>query len=379
MKRVYDIMARILFVVTEDWALISHRLHLVKAAIAAGHNVGLATSFSLHEDMLKALGVTTFDWVLVRSSLNPFSEIASIWRLRQIIKIFQPDIVHAVAQKPVLYTGFLKRLGCRFGFVAALGGVGFIFESSSLKAKLLRPLISKLLKFCLTGENTKFILQNPDNIRLFESLGIVKKGFAKLIRGSGVELDHFKVTELPDCSPIVILPARMLWDKGVAEFVNAAKSIKAKNINAEFVLVGDIDKHNPAMVSQGQIDEWVSQKIVSHWERQNDMALVYSKTTITCLPSYHEGLPKVLLEAASCGRPIVAFDVAGSREIVDNGTNGFLVPFKDQDKLEDVLITLISDRQLCEKMGRAGRRMVEAEFSDRRVNRQTFKIWYEVI
>ena len=372
-------MARILFVITEDWALISHRLHLVKAAIAEGHKVALATRFSIHEDMLRELGVMTFHWGLVRRSLNPIGELASILTLRHIIKSFQPDLVHAVAQKPVLYSGILKRLGGKFGFVAALGGIGFIFTSPVLKAKLLRPFISRLLQFCLAGKNTRFILQNPDNICLFETLGIVKTGFTKLVRGSGVEIDQYRPSALPNGVPVIILPARMLWDKGVAEFVNAARSIKEKGFKAEFVLVGDIDRHNSASVRQSQIDEWVSLKIVNHLSRHDHMASIYPETTITCLPSYHEGLPKVLLEAASCARPVIAFDVAGSREIVKDGKNGFLVPFKDQNRLEAALITLITDRQLCKKMGRAGRKMVEAEFSDRHINRQTFDIWDEVL
>ena len=372
-------MASILFVITEDWALISHRLHLVKEAIAKGHDVALAARFSKHEDSLNKLGVTTFQWGLVRRSTTPLGEIASILKLRHIIKTFQPDMVFAVAQKPVLYCGILKRFGGRFGFVAALGGLGFIFNSAALQAKLLRPFIARLLWFSLAGKNTRFILQNPDNVSLFENLGIVKKGFTKLIRGSGVEIDVYKPSALPTGVPIIILPARMLWDKGVAEFVKAAQSIKEKGFKAEFVLVGDIDRHNPASVSQSQIDEWVSLKIVNHISRQEDMASVYSETTITCLPSYHEGLPKVLLEAASCARPIVAFDVAGAREIVKDRENGFLVPFKDQNSLEKALIALITNRELCEKMGCAGRELVEAEFSDKYINCQTFDVWDEVL
>ena len=372
-------MARILFVITEDWALISHRLHLIKAAISEGHEVALATHFSTHEDMLKRLGVTTFHWGLVRRSLNPFSEIVSIIKLKQIINCLQPDLVHAVAQKPVLYSGFIKRLGGKFGFVAALGGIGFIFTSPTVKAKLLRPFIGRALRFCLSGSKTRFILQNPDNVSLFERLGIVKKGATKLVRGSGVEIDQFVPSPIPEGVPVIILPARMLWDKGVAEFIAAAKSLKEKNIDAEFVLVGDVDPHNPASVSQSQIDEWVSQNIVTQRKRQANMTAIYPETTITCLPSYHEGLPKVLLEAASCARPVVAFDVAGSREIVQDGKNGFLVPFRDQMQLEQALMTLITDKALSIRMGKAGRKLVEAEFSDRHINRQTFDIWNEVL
>lgn len=372
-------MARILFVITEDWALITHRLHLVKEAIAEGHDVGLATRFSKHEDMLKRLGILTFHWNMLRGSLNPIAEIASLLELRNIVKKFKPNLIHAVAQKPVLYSGILKRFDGNFGFVAALGGVGFIFTSDSIKAKLLRPLISKLLRYCLGGKKTQFILQNRDNIRLFEDLGIVETGFTKLVSGSGVEIDLYKPTDLPKGTPVIILPARMLWDKGVAEFVSAAKAIKEKGIAAEFILVGDIDNQNSNSVKQSHIDKWVLQKIILHWSRQDDMVSVYAKSSIVCLPSYHEGLPKVLLEAASCGRPIIAFDVPGSREIVKDRENGFLVPFKDSCGLEAALIALITNRELCKTMGKVGRQIVESDFVDTHINRKTFDIWREIL
>ena len=372
-------MARILFVITEDWALLSHRLHLVKAAMAAGHQVGLATRFSRHEEMLASLGVETYHWRLSRKSLNPFSELKSLFSLHHIILDFQPDLVHAVSQKPVLYTGVLKRLGGRFGFVAALGGIGYIFSSSALKARLLRPAISLVLRFALSGKKTAFILQNQDNISLFEKLRIVHVGQTKLLRGSGVEISLYKPSPLPEGITKIILPARMLWDKGVAEFIAAARRIKAQNIAAEFILVGDVDTHNAASVTQSQIDEWVENGIVQQWGRRDDMPQIYPSIHIVCLPSYHEGLPKVLMEAASCGRPVIAFDVPGSREIVQDGVNGFLVPFQDQNSLENALLNLIHNRALCTEMGREGRKLVEEEFSDARINQQTFNIWAEVL
>ena len=372
-------MARILFVITEDWALISHRLHLVKAAIAKGHEVALATRFSQHEDMLKSLGVTTFPWDISRKSLNPLRELQCLFALHRIILEFKPELVHAVAQKPVLYSGILSRVQGGFAFVAALGGIGYIFNSTELQARLLRPFISRILRFVLKGEKTAFILQNKDNIVLFEKLGIVGVAQAKLVRGSGVEVATFFPSPLPGGVPKVILPARMLRDKGVEEFVEAARTIKAQCIEAEFILVGDVDRHNPASVSQSEIDMWVSEGIVKQWGRRDDMPQIYHSAHIVCLPSYHEGLPKVLMEAASCARPVIAFDVPGSREIVKDGINGFLVQFREQAGLEAVLIKLINDVDTCKQMGLAGRKIVEAEFSDVLINQQVFSIWEEVL
>lgn len=371
-------MTKILFVITEDWALISHRLHLVSAAVSNGYDVAVATKFSSYQNLIDDTGARTFNWNLERKTINPLKQLKSILELCNIIIQFKPDIVHAVAHKPVLYCGLLKRLGLDFSFVAALGGVGFIFTSNKLFARLLRPIISLLLRFCLNGKKTKFILQNTENIELFDNLKIMRAAKVKLVRGSGVEIDKFKPVGLPKGSPIIIFPARMLWDKGVEEFVSSAKFIKKMGMEAKFILVGDIDIHNSASVKQSQINEWVSKGIVEHWKRQLDMVKIYEKATIVCLPSYHEGLPKVLLEAAACARPVVAFDVAGSREIVIDHHNGFLVPFKSQEKLNNALIELLKSKSLCEKLGIAGRKLVEENFSDKIINQKIFKIWEEV-
>jgi glycosyltransferase involved in cell wall biosynthesis len=197
------------------------------------------------------------------------------------------------------------------------------------------------------------------------------------VRGAGVEIEKYCPSPIPKGVPMIILPARMLWDKGVAEFVRAARRIKAQGVNARFTLVGDIDQHNPVTVTQHQIDQWVEEGVVEQWGRRDDMDKVYPQASIVCLPSYNEGMPKVLLEAASCARPLVAFDVSGCREIVRDGVNGFLVNFGDETALETAIVKLIKDRSLCKKMGVNGREIVEQEFSGEMINAQTFGIWNE--
>ena len=197
------------------------------------------------------------------------------------------------------------------------------------------------------------------------------------MRGAGVEIEKYCPSPIPQGVPMIILPARMLWDKGVAEFVRVARRIKARGVDARFTLVGDIDQHNPASVTQYQIDQWVEEGVVEQWGRRDDMDTVYPQASIVCLPSYNEGMPKVLLEAASCARPIVTFDVSGCREIVSDCVNGFLVNFGDETALETAIVTLIKDRSLCKKMGVNGRKIVEQEFSGEMINAQTFGIWNE--
>lgn len=372
-------MKRILFVISEDWAFISHRLHLADAAIKAGYEVGLLTRVTRHRDMLEARGIRLFHWDLKRGSLNIFSEMGTVLQAAKLFRHWQPYLIHAVAQKPILYAGIVGKLAYHCPRVSAMGGIGFIFSSQSAKARLLRPLISRLLRWAINGNNTRLILQNDDDIALLTKLGVAQSRTVRRIRGSGVEIDDFIPSPLPKSTPMVILPARLLWDKGVGEFVRVAERIKAKGINARFVLVGDPDPQNSASIPEHQVQEWVDSGSVECWGRRDDMSDIYPQSSIVCLPSYREGLPKVLLEGASCARPIVAFDVPGCREIVRNGINGFLVPFGDETKLEEALIELVQDPKLCTMMGKAGRKVVESEFSQKIIAAETFAVWDEVI
>lgn len=370
---------RILFVITEDWALISHRLHLVKAAIEAGYEVALAAKVSKYRKTLENKGIKIFEWNLSRGSLNPLKEINAIFSLVKILSIFKPNIIHAVAQKPVIYSGLARKIYNKASFVGTLGGVGFVFTSQSLKAKLLKPIVIFLLKYVLSGNKIRLILQNQENIVTIKKLGIIDSKNIQLVRGAGVEIEKFLPSQIPENIPTVILPGRLLWDKGVAEFIRIAKRIKARNIKSRFVLVGNNDPENPECVPQAKIDKWVSSGIVEHWGRCDNMETIYQKISIVCLPSYNEGLPKVLLEAASCSRPAVAFNVPGCREVIENKVNGFLVEFGNENELEKVLIKLINNKKLCDQMGKNGRNIVEREFSSKIINTQTFNIWKEII
>ena len=369
---------KVLFVISEDWALISHRLHLVDEAILKGYEVGLATHITKYHDLLESHGIKVFHWRLNRKSLNPFLEIKSFLALCYILWLFKPNIIHAVAKKPVIYAGLARMIFTKASFVSALGGVGFIFNSKTLKAKILKPIIKLLLKLSLLGNRTRLIIQNKDNLKVVQNLGILDNNYIRLIKGAGVEIDKFTPSPIPNGIPIVILPARMLWDKGVNEFVKVAKRIKARGIKSLFVLVGDIDFHNPETIEQKQIDKWVASGVVKQWNRRNDIEKVYRQASIVCLPSYNEGLPKVLIEAGSCSRPVVAFDVPGCREVIKNGVNGYLVEFGNEDALETAIINLIKDKELRIKMGKKGRKIVEANFSSKIINTQTFNIWNEV-
>lgn len=372
-------MARIMFVVTEDWALITHRLHLVKSAILEGNQVSVVARVTRHKSEIEALGARFYDWSLFRGSLNVLKELRPIFELKAFIQDFNPEIIHAVALKPIIYSGLICKKFKDIQFVAALGGIGFVFTSRKLKARILRQPVRLLLRYILKNARSVLILQNRDNIKAFEELRIVDPGTTILVRGSGVEIKKFRPSTFSKGIPTAILPARMLKDKGVYEFVEVASRIKLQGVRSRFILVGDVDADNPESLKIEQIEKWVSLGIVEHWGRVNSMVDIYKQATIVCLPSYAEGLPKVLLEAASCSRPVVAFDVPGCREIVKHNFNGKLVPLHDISELENSVLELLLDPKKCLLMGKNGRGLVEKEFSDVLINSKIFDVWKEML
>jgi glycosyltransferase involved in cell wall biosynthesis len=223
------------------------------------------------------------------------------------------------------------------------------------------------------------IIQNTDYYNALIAQRIVKATNARLIRGSGVDVDAFKPSPEPAGVPIVVLPARLLWDKGVGEFVAAARLLKARGLEARFALVGDRDAQNPAAVPQATIDAWRAEGAVELWGWRNDMAQVYHDCHIVCLPSYREGFPKVLLEAAACARPLVSTDVEGCREAVAQGKSGWLVPVRDATALADALASLLEDRARRAAFGNAARTIVVGELSLPVVIERTLAVYCEVL
>jgi len=367
-------------VVSEDWYFVSHRLHLAKSAIDAGYQVGLLSHFTQHKSLIESSGITVFDWSLDRQSRNPILEVKALREVFSTISDFKPDIIHSVAIKPVVYSAIVSKWYPTGANVCALGGLGYIFSSTKISARLLRPFVIMVFRWALKSQQLRLILQNPDDKATVLEANIIEENRIRLIRGAGVDTSSFSPQPEESEFPIVVLPARMLWDKGVGVFIECAQYFKKTGKSARFVLVGEPDTHNPECVPLKQLKEWNDKGIVEWWGRRDDMPNVFHKSSIVCLPTtYGEGLPKALLEAASCGRPIVTYDVAGCREIVKDGLNGFLVPFKDKTELINALHKLLDEPGLRAQMGRLGRELVLKEFSQERVAADTKKVWDEVI
>jgi len=371
-------MKKLLFLVAEDGYFCSHRLNLGKAALKAGFEVALATRCKHHLKDIQDAGIQVFPLMhFSRGSLNPITQLQSIFELIKIYKTFKPDIVHHVAMKPVLLGSLVARW-CRVPkIINALGGLGYLFTGdNNLKKTILRTIICRLFKFIFSRPSSILILQNQDDLQTLSNLNCVPPNQVVIIPGAGVDINQYPETPFPPEPPVIVTCiSRMLWSKGIGELVDAAKILQEKKILVEVNLYGAPDMENPDSIPEAQLQAWHNSQIIQ-WKGETDnTALAYSQCHIAVLPSYREGLPKSLLEAASCGRPIVTTDVPGCRSVVVDGENGLLVPAKDSQTLAKALETLIQNQTLRAQMGKLGRERVEKFFRDDLIHEQTLKLY----
>ena len=370
---------RILFVVNVDWFFLSHRLPIARAARDRGAEVWVAAAPTGQEGLIAEEGFHFVPISLRRGGRGIGQEIRTLHVISRILADVKPDLVHNVTIKPVLYTSLVARFLGKPAIVNAISGLGYTFISSGVKARILRGALWLPYKVALSGERVRVIFQNPDDIEAFVGRGWVERPRTALIRGSGVDVELFRDAPEPPGAPVVMLASRMLKDKGVVEFVDAARLLRKWKVNCRVVLVGEPDPGNPATVTTEELSSWVSEGIVEWWGQRAEMEKVLPLAAIVTLPSYREGLPKVLQEAASVGRPIVATDVPGCREAVHEGENGYLVPPQDHVRLAEAIRRLAEDPGLRARMGANSRRMAIEEFRIERVVESTLAVYDELL
>lgn len=377
--RVPKLNGRILYFVNDAPFFLSHRLPIARAARDAGIEVHVATPSHPAVEEIRGEGFVHHAVAISRWGANPFREIASLLAIARILHRVRPDILHNVTIKPVLY-GSLAARSCRsLAVVNALSGLGTVFIHNGKRASIRRFVVVWLYRRLLKRRDVYTIFQNRDDYRTFLHEEIVVDDQAVIIAGSGVDLNRFRATPLPAGKPIVVLASRMLWDKGVGEFVRAAEYLRSRGVAARFVLVGESEQGNPVSVPETQLEDWRRKDLVEWWGRREDMPKVFEQAYAVCLPSYREGLPKVLLEAAACGRPIVATDVPGCREVVRHGFNGLIVPERDSKSLANAISELLSDRSRSQAMGDNGRRIVETELNLEIVVQRTLRLYERLL
>lgn len=372
---------KLLFLVTEDWYFCSHRLPLAVAAQEAGFDVVVATRVNQHAEVITEAGLKLVPLKRMRRSGKlPLWELASLGELWRIYRHEKPDLVHHVGLKPVVYGSLVSRLVGVRRVVNALAGLGFVFSSNRLFAKILRPAFRCVFSFLLKGRHWRIIVQNNGDFEVLTRAVGIASADVRLIRGAGVDLRLY--TEQPPTvqPPLVVLIARMLWDKGVGDFVEAATQIRMAGVDARFALVGIPDPENPTSVSQRKLQAWHDSGHVEWWGYRNDIPTVLAMASVACLPTFYgEGVPKALIEAMASSRAIVTTDIPGCRELVARGGNGILVAPRDVASLSNALELLIRNPELCRRMGMAGRQIVEQCLSLDIVLKETLALYSELV
>ena len=329
---------------------------------------------------LKREGFTVIPWHIKRGSLNPFREIYALVQVFAAYRRTRPDLVHHIALKPIVYGGFAALLCRDVPSVNTVAGLGHVFTSESRRMHVLRRVLLNLFRRVLKRKSAITAFQNIENRDFLVEAGVVSEEQAVVIRGSGVNVREFVPRPEPKGIPVVVMASRMLWEKGVGEFVAAAKIMRGQGVSARFVIVGESDAANPASIPEAQLLVWEKSGTVEWWRLRNDMPEVFAQSNLFCYPSYYgEGVPRVLIEAAACGRAIVTADVPGCRDVVHDGYNGLLVPARNAEALAHALDTLLKDPVLRAHMGARGREIAVQDFSEELVIEKTLAVYRELL
>jgi glycosyltransferase involved in cell wall biosynthesis len=368
---------RLLFVVTEDWFFLSHRLPMARAARDAGFEIHVATNVADGAAAIAHEGFVLHPTRFARGKLAPLETLASIRALRRLHRELNPDLVHHVALQPTIL-GSLAALGLPVARVNAITGLGYSFISETRKARIVRGVIGRLLRFLVDRPRSVALVQNPDDRALLQGLGIATERIA-LIPGSGVDVDRLVPTPEPP-GPITLgFVGRLLDDKGIRVLVAAHRLLRAKGLAIDLLIAGTPDPANPASVPQVEAEAWGREAGVTWLGHVNDIATVWARAHIAVLPSRREGLPKSLLEAAACGRPMVATDVPGCREIAIAWQTGLLVAPDGPGALATAIEMLAETPDMRVRFGQAARRLAEERFASAAIGRAVVELYRRVL
>lgn len=376
-----DNQRRIHFVVNDSWFFASHRLPIAVAAIENGNEVHLSAVADHTSDAIAQKGVVFHPWSLHPRSRNPLKEIQSFVSLYRSVKNSNPDILHLVTVKSVLYGGIIARILNVRSVVFAISGRGYIYSTENGSTNLLKNLTNSLYRFALSHRNSTVIVQNTTDQNFFVDNKLAPLNRIRLIPGSGVDLATYNVKPNPKKSelPLILFASRMLWDKGVDDFVTAAKMINKNGIRAKFVLAGTADPNNPRSVPLAWLEALPEHDGIKWIGHCDDMADLIAQSSVVVLPSrYGEGVPKILIEAAAIGRPIVTTDWPGCNDAVRHEYNGLLSTPGDIKSLTENINKLIENQDLRCKFGKNSRTLAESTFSIENVIEQTLNIYDEL-
>ena len=371
-------MSKVILAANTDWYLYNFRLSLARYLREHGLEVVLVSPPGRYAEHLSNSGFRWLPWQLGRQTLTPWTEASAFLALQRIYRQEKPQLVHHFTIKPVLYGTLTARRLHVPAVVNSITGLGYVFLSQETKTRLLRLIVTTAYRAAFKHPNNAAIFENETDRQVFLRLGLLPAERAVVIEGVGVDAERFTPTQEPQGTPLVVLPARMLWDKGVGTLVEAARLLQPR-LPVRIALVGEPDPGNPANIDETKLRAWTQEGLVEWWGWRADMPAVFAQSTLVTLPSLGEGVPTVLLEAAASGRAIVATDVPGCRDVVKQGVNGLLVPAQDAPALAEALYQLLTDPGLRGRMGAAGRQMILDRFTTARVNPATFDVYRSLI
>ncbi|HLU02453.1 MAG TPA: glycosyltransferase family 4 protein [Advenella sp.] len=355
----------LMFVVNNPAFFLSHRLPIALAAKEQGYEVSVATMDGAAVQAITSHGLTHHVLPMSRSGMNPLAELRTLYAIYRLLRRERPDIVHLVTIKPVLYGGIAARLAGVKGVVSAISGLGFIFTRERKGIDWVRLITQQLYRFALGHRNSRVIFQNGNDRDILSGIGAVRSDQVVMIRGSGVDLEKYAAVPEPPLPVTIIFVARLLRDKGVIEYVDAAGMSRRDGKPYRWLVVGNPDPGNPASVTQQEAGAWGDR--VQWLGERNDIAALYADAHIVVLPSYREGLPKSLVEAAACGRAVITTDVPGCRDAIEAGETGMLVPVRDARAIYEAVCELAENTQKRQAMGQAGRALAQEAFDIRKV------------
>ena len=375
-------MLKVLFFANTDWYLYNFRLPWAKYLRSKNLDVVMLSPTGPYGPLLQAEG---FRWIALdmdRRSLNPAGEVALIRRIASVYAAEKPDIVHHFTIKCVVYGSLIARWNGIRNRVNAVTGMGYVFSDTGLRARLLQPIVRSLIKAALSGEGSRLILQNKDDVAAFVAADLASQEHIHLIMGSGIDTSRFQPSTPTRERKVmrVLLASRLIWEKGIGDYVKAARLLKAENAPVEFLLAGSPDPGNPRSVPWSQVAEWQQDGAITYLGHVTDMPRLLADVDVVVLPtSYREGVPRCLLEAAACAIPIVTTDVAGCRELVTHGVNGLLVPARDAPALADAIRFMQRSPEDRRRMGLAGREAAINAFDERIVFERTFAVYQDLL
>lgn len=369
----------ILLFANTGWYLYNFRLSLAHAIREAGYHPVLASPMDNYVAKLQDDGFEWFPLEITRRGVNPIIESASILRIFLLYRKLRPTILHHFTIKPVIYGSLAARIAGIPAVVNSVTGLGYLFGEGNLRRGFLQRIIQFPYRIALSGYNTRVIFQNQSDLDKLRSLGLIRDDKAVIIPGSGVDITRFRPTPEPPGPPVVVLIARMLWDKGIGELIAAVRLLRNQGIIVHARLVGAPDPGNPTSIPVNQIEAWVDEGLIEWMGHQDDIPSIIASAHIIVLPSYSEGIPRSLIEAAASGKPIIASDIPGCREVVKPGVNGLLIPPHDPVALADALADLISDPLRRQMMGQEGRKIAVGRLSASRIASQTLDVYHSLL